>query len=86
MAELSDSIQDDIRAAEPGWVSTCCRCMICEKTWCAVWPIDLDRFDLDDTDAVHAAFDEQIPDLECPRCGQQGSTEEIRPDELNPNS
>jgi len=86
MDELSQSIEDDIRAAEPGWVSSCCRCKICGKTWCAVWPIGLDRFDIDDEAQIRAACDEEIPQLECPRCGQQGSTEEIEADELSNES
>jgi hypothetical protein len=40
MSELSQSIQDDIRAAEPGWCSALVRCTLCGYEWAAVFPIE----------------------------------------------
>ncbi|RYX83960.1 hypothetical protein EON83_12545 [bacterium] len=72
--ELSPSIEDDMRALEGGWCSTPCRCGICGHKWMAVWPIDLDRYDINDEEQVTAAMDAEIPQLQCSQCGQQGHT------------
>lgn len=59
MNELSQSIEDDIRAAEPGWSYAPVRCAICSREWVAVYPVEC-----------------AVRDLECPDCGQTGSTVE----------
>lgn len=60
MNPISQSIEDDIRAAEPGWCYACVRCALCEREWVAVFPLEC-----------------EVSELECPSCGQKGSTLKI---------
>lgn len=46
MNELSQSIQDDIRDAEPGWCVASVRCGLCGFEWVAVYPVETNVRDL----------------------------------------
>jgi hypothetical protein len=47
MSELSQSIQDDIRAAEPGWCSSRVFCGDCGHEMVAVYPVECPVADLE---------------------------------------
>jgi hypothetical protein len=70
MSELSESIRDDMREAEGGWVTSLVACGVCAHRWVAVWPLDLERADPDSDEALI----EGAARLECPACFQQGQT------------
>lgn len=46
MSELSQSIQDDIRDAEPGWCNAFVECGSCDHRWAAVFPVECAVADL----------------------------------------
>jgi len=76
MDELSESIADDLRAAEGGWAHTPAMCPDCGHQWEAVWPLDLSLPEPESD----AALDEGIAQLPCPNCGQEGRTQERETD------
>lgn len=47
MPELSQSIQDDIRAVEPGWCSAYVECGDCGYRWASVYPVECPVADLE---------------------------------------
>jgi hypothetical protein len=70
MSEISESIQNDMRDVEGGWVTSLVECGECAHRWIAVWPLDLERADADSDEALI----EGAARLECPACSQQGQT------------
>lgn len=40
MSQLSQAIQDDIRAAEPGWCAARVRCGLCGHTMVTAFPVE----------------------------------------------
>ena len=47
MTELSQSIQDDIRAAEPGWCASRVRCGLCGHEMVSTYPVECPVADLE---------------------------------------
>ena len=46
MSQLSQSIEDAIRDAEPGWCNAFVQCGECSQRWAAVFPIECEICDL----------------------------------------
>jgi len=46
MSELSQTIEDQVRAAEPGWCDATVECVECGNRWVAVFPVECPVNDL----------------------------------------